>query len=212
MWLLLAAQVVLWHSYRGAEEQVLVELVGEYQRQRPDVTVELVAVPNDTFASKLNAAIPRGHGPDLFLYPGQDRIGDWVKAGLLAPLDGVDIGDLFAETQAPCRYDGHLYGIPLAFKSIALIYNKALVAAPPRTTDELIALGERLSAEGRYALVYESATPYYQAAWFFGHGAELLTADGRLGYDSPQAIASLEFLRGLQAKKEIGRASCRERV
>ena len=28
----------------------------------------------------------------------------------------ADLGDLFAETQAPCRYEGHLYGVPLAFQ------------------------------------------------------------------------------------------------
>jgi arabinogalactan oligomer/maltooligosaccharide transport system permease protein len=202
MWLLLATQVVLWHSYRGAEEQVLEKLVQEFERQRTDLEVEVVAIPNDSLPSKLNAAIPRGHGPDVFIFF-HDRVGDWAESQFLAPIDEVDTSELFPETVEPCRYGGHLYALPLAFKSVALVYNKALVKEPPRSTDELFAVGKRLAAEGRFPLVYESGTPYYHAAWYFGFGAELIRADGSFGFDSPAALASLDFLRDLQDRGVI---------
>ena len=46
----------------------------------------LVAVPYDAFADKLTSAIPRGNGPDLFIYP-HDRIGDWADAGMIEPIE-----------------------------------------------------------------------------------------------------------------------------
>ena len=60
--------VILWHAYRGDEAKALEETVNAY-RQRPNAAhVRLVAVPYDAFANKLRVAVPRGNGPDLFIF------------------------------------------------------------------------------------------------------------------------------------------------
>ena len=45
----------------------------------------LVALPFGAFDSKLETAIPRGNGPDLFI-AAHDRLGHWAASGLLEPV------------------------------------------------------------------------------------------------------------------------------
>ena len=52
----------------------------------------------------------------------------------MLPLDGgsrPDWSGLLPETIAPIAFEGRRYGLPLAFKSAALFYNRALVPVPP---------------------------------------------------------------------------------
>lgn len=192
---LLAAHVVVWHSYR-AEEQRAVELcVAEWNRAHRDLEVEALALPYDGFAAKLEAAIPRGNGPDLFIAP-HESIGDWSRAGLLQPVD-TDLRQFVAGSVDALRTDGKLWGLPLAEKSVALFYRTDRIATPPATTDELLAVAERMQrAGGGYALAYEAGNLFNHAAWLHGFGGAIL--DGRRpALDSPAAIASVSFVQSL---------------
>ena len=71
----------LWHSYRGDERAALDELIREWNGKHPELRVEPLALPYDAYANKLTSAIPRGHGPDLFI-SAHERIGDWAESGL----------------------------------------------------------------------------------------------------------------------------------
>ena len=44
------------------------------------IKVSTLAVPYDAFADKITAAVPRGKGPDVFIFA-QDRLGGWIAAG-----------------------------------------------------------------------------------------------------------------------------------
>ena len=56
------ADIVVWHSYRGAEKAALEQVAENFNAQSED-KVELQAVPHDAYADKLTAAVPRGQGP-----------------------------------------------------------------------------------------------------------------------------------------------------
>jgi len=88
------------------------------------------------------------------------------------------------------RANGKLWGVPLAFKSLALFYRKDLIAHPPATTDELVALAKQIKATkpaGNYALAYESGASFYHAPWLHGFGGQLLDGAGRPALDSDGA-------------------------
>ena len=98
--------LVLWHSYRGREEVALSKVLDEYNASHPARQVEALALPYEVLASKLTTAIPRGHGPDLFIFA-HERIGGWVDHGRHKRLD---IGDRFERrsrgfTGAPSNQD-----------------------------------------------------------------------------------------------------------
>jgi arabinogalactan oligomer/maltooligosaccharide transport system permease protein len=203
-----AQPVLLWHSYRGTDEQALEQLVDRFNASQPDYRVEMLAIPNDAYPAKLTSAIPTDHGPDVFIF-GHDRIGGWAREGYLAPSD-ADIAALHAEfapsALAALTFEGHTYGLPLAVKSVALFYNRSLVPTPPTTTDELVRIAQQNTrADGsRYGLAYPISDFYYHAAWLHGFGGTEFQEPGhRAVIDTPEAEAALDFVRDLALEKRV---------
>jgi len=200
-----AKPLVVWHAYRAAERAALEETVARWNAgaRKSDPEIQLLAIPYDALPDKISAAVPRGHGPDLFIYPGHDRVGDFAESHIVEPIEfwmTEEHADkfLFKAIDALC-YKDSLYGLPLAFKSTALYYNKELVSSPPRTTDELVALGRKLTnaTGGRYGLVYDNTKLYFHAAWHFGFGGQIFDEKGQLRLRTPEAEHALAFARGL---------------
>jgi arabinogalactan oligomer/maltooligosaccharide transport system substrate-binding protein len=196
-------EIVVWHAYRGDERTAFEKVVAAYNAARAGrgIKVSTLAVPYDAFADKITAAVPRGKGPDVFIYA-QDRLGGWVAAG-----NTVEPIDFFLDERTAARflpttleamtYRGTVYGLPLNYKVITLIYNKALVQTPPKTTAELVALAKKLGkpAEGRFGLAYNYNDFYYHAPLMNGFGGGAFTADGRPTLDAAANVQSLELLK-----------------
>lgn len=191
-----AAELVIWHAYQGAEQAALAQATRDYAERTGD-TVRLVEVSFGVFDSKLETAIPRGNGPDLFI-AAQGNLGKWRQMGLVVPAP-VPAGQHQPAAIEALTEDAQLWGQPLAFKSLLLLYDPTVVATPPTTTDELLALAQRLSSEDRYGLVYEAATPFYHAPFMHGFGAFAVSADGRPTLDSPAQIQALAYVAELAA-------------
>lgn len=203
-----AAEVVVWHSYRGKERAALEEVSQSFNAKNKDAQIKLLAIPYDAFADKITAAVPRGKGPDLFIFA-QDRIGDWAAAGLIEPL-GFWMDDAlrsaFVEpTLEAVTYDDAIYGLPMAFKMTALFYNKKLVKTPPKSTGELIKMAKAHTdaKKGKFGLVYENANFYFQSAWLQGFGGRVFDKKGRPTLDSKEVVASMAFAQRLAHKEGI---------
>jgi arabinogalactan oligomer/maltooligosaccharide transport system permease protein len=190
--------VVVWHSYGGLEKQALETLADRWTAEHPDAPVYLVSVPYAAFADKLTSAIPNGNGPDLFIFS-HDRIGDWALGGAIETV-GFWVDDDTADRYAPEAIDamafrGRLYGLPLAEKSPALYYRTDLVAAPPASTDALIALAPELRERGIAPLAYANIDLYGHAPWLFGLGGRLLDSTGAPDLAGPEAVAAAELAK-----------------
>ncbi len=81
-------EIVVWHGYRGGEKAAFEKVVDNFNKANAGkIKVTTLAVPYDAFADKITAAVPRGKGPDVFIFA-QDRLGGWVAAGnTVEPLD-----------------------------------------------------------------------------------------------------------------------------
>jgi len=195
-----AQTIVLWHAYQNSERSALEAGAARWNAEHPEHPLELVAVPYGAFGDKITSAVPGGNGPDLFIYP-QDRIGDWAEAGVIEPIEfWVDdaIADRFSDVAiAAMAYKDSLWGLPLATKSLALFYRTDLTPEPPATTDELIALGDRLHARGAYAVAYANVDLYGHAPWLFGYGGSIMDDAGTLSIATPEAAHAMLFARDL---------------
>jgi arabinogalactan oligomer/maltooligosaccharide transport system substrate-binding protein len=194
--------VTVWHTYAGGERTAFEATARAIEARDPSRRIALVAVPYEAFADKVTSAIPNGNGPDLFVFA-HDRVGDWVATGLLEPIeyyvDDALAGRYVDDALAALAYQGSLYGLPLAVKSLALYYRTDLVATPPTTTDELVALGRRLTTGGRFGLAYKSTDLYGHAPWLFGFGGRLFDERGAVDLDGRAALDAAEFARALGA-------------
>jgi arabinogalactan oligomer/maltooligosaccharide transport system substrate-binding protein len=192
------AKVVVWHAYRGGEKAAFEKVIAGYNaRPTTKVKVEPLAVPYDAFADKITAAVPRGKGPDVFIYA-QDRLGGWIEAGkTVEPIDFF-VDKAVKDSLLPgmldaMSYKGGIYGLPINYKMPTLIYNKDLVKTPPKTSDEMVKLAKTLTnaGSGRYGLGYWYTNFYFHSALMNAFGGAVFDRDGKLVINSPATVASL---------------------
>ena len=88
-------------------------------------------------------------------------------------------------------YRDTVYGLPLNYKSIAMIYNTALVKAPPKTTGELIKVAKGLTnaPSGRFGLAYEYSNFFFHAALMNAFGGQVFAPGSAAA--PPHAVSSL---------------------
>jgi arabinogalactan oligomer / maltooligosaccharide transport system substrate-binding protein len=196
-------EIVVWHGYRGGEKAAFEKAVDNFNKANAGkIKASTLAVPYDAFADKITAAVPRGKGPDVFIFA-QDRLGGWIVAGNTVEsldffLDDKIKGRYLKATMDAMTYQGNVYGLPLNFKVITLIYNKKLVQTPPKTTKELVATAKKLTnaASGRFGLAYWYSDFYYHAALMNGFGGGVFGPNRKPTINSPQNVKSLEYLVG----------------
>lgn len=194
--------IVLWHAYTGQERAALEATATTWNAGHPESPLTLVAVPHDSFADKLTSAIPRGNGPDLFIYA-DDRIGAWADAGTVEPIefyvDDTRADRFTPQAMAGMAYRGSLWGLPLATKSLVLYVRTDLVAQPPATTDALVALAPAMKKSAGFAVAYANADLYGHAPWLHGFGGAAIDATGNLAIATPEAAQAMAFARELVA-------------
>ncbi len=196
--------ITLWHAYRGEEKAAIDALVERYNAAQTDARVEALAVPYDAFANKLEAAAPRGNGPDVFI-AAHERVGSWVRSGLLRPVQ-LDAALYHPATLSALTWEDQLWAVPLSWKCVALFYNRALIAAPPEDSDALVTALQGFRQRDLYGLVYEAATPYYHAAWMHGFGGGIFRAGptgSAVALDQPGNAESYAFVADLIARDLI---------
>jgi len=191
-----AGSVLVWHTMRGAEEQAL-EQVAERFTQQTGHTVRLVPLSFGAYDAKLETAIPRGNGPDVFI-AAHGNLGKWTAMDLVQAVPEPPAGHRDVAVRA-LTIDERVWGQPLALKSLLLLVDPQQVPLDqrPTTTDQLVALADRLTTDEHYGLVYPVAVPYHHAAWMHGFGATALDAQGRPSLDSPGQVQALAFAREL---------------
>jgi arabinogalactan oligomer/maltooligosaccharide transport system substrate-binding protein len=196
------ARLVVWHAYRGGEKAAFEKVIAAYNaRPSTKVKVDPLAVPYDAFADKITATVTRGKGPDVFIYA-QDRMGGWIEAGnTVEPIDFyVDDalkGRFIPTTVQALTYRGSLYALPFNYKVLTLIYNKKLLQQPPKTTDELVATGKRLTnkAAGKFGLAWAYGDFYYVASLLNGFGGGVFGPGAKPTLDAPENVKGLELLQ-----------------
>ena len=133
---------------------------------------------------KFQQSAGAGKGPDIFCWP-HDRVGEWVKAGLITPLRPSR--RLLDENEATAwqalSFKGRIWGYPIAIETTGLIYNKALVSTPPASFDELLALDMRLAARGKRAILWDYNKSFFSWPLLAGGGGEIFGRDARGDFD-----------------------------
>jgi arabinogalactan oligomer/maltooligosaccharide transport system substrate-binding protein len=197
-----AAELVVWHAYRGQERDAFEKAVGMFNEKfaGDGISAKTLAVPFDAYADKITAAVPRGRGPDVFIFA-QDRLGGWVEGGqTVEPIDfyieDETVDALIPELMDPMTFRGTVYGLPFNYKSIALIYNKALIDKPPATTGELVAAAKTHTnaSVGKFGLAYEYSNYFFHAALMNGMGGRVFDPGPTPTINLPENIKAIDLM------------------
>ncbi len=195
-------EIVLWHAYRAEEKAALEKLIAQFNAENAakGIKVSTLAVPYDAYADKISATVPRGKGPDLFIFA-QDRLGGWIESGnTVEPIDFY-LDDALRKrfipsTMEAMTYRGTAYGLPFNYKVITLFYNKKLVPTPPKTSGEMVAMAKKLTdaKAGRFGLAYSYGDFYYHAALMNGFGGGVFGPGTTPTMNSPENLKAVNQL------------------
>lgn len=213
-------------SQAGAWTDTFNELIGEFEREHPNITVK-PQKPQGTSPNGITNAIPSvqaqlvtGTPPDVAQLGFGDL--DFVVHQLGAkPLDdlvgrpAVDANFGGEHPYAPTArtlgdWDGRTYGVPFVFSTPVLFYNASLFTAagldpnrPPRTWAEVKTAAQAIKArtgrDGSYLdCLTQVAGDWCYQALVNSNGGSVISADrGRLTFADPAAVGAVAMARDL---------------
>ncbi len=193
--------IVFWDTSGPNETPVFKKVAqdcatkGGYQ-----VTVEQVAF--DQALNNYKTAAQGGQGPDVFRAE-VAWVSQLAKNGLITDLSDTalakDTSDFLDVPLGSTKYDGKSYGVPQVTDTLALFYNKKLLAdagvQPPRTWDELTAAASKLGGE---KTIFINNDAYYALPFIYGAGGDLLDTEAKkIVVNSPENVEALQTAKGL---------------
>ncbi|GAA3451230.1 ABC transporter substrate-binding protein [Dactylosporangium matsuzakiense] len=215
--------LVYWASNQGPsagfDRATLQPQLDEFE-QTHGIHVKLEVVPWSDLLDRLMAATRDDSGPDV-VNIGNTWSASLQATGAFVPFDGRTLDrvggrdrfvpNALAAAGAPGTPPS---AVPLYSLSYALYYNKRMfadagIATPPRTWDELVADGKRLTkpAKGQWGLALEGGNPAENAhhAFTFGrqYRGQWFAADGTASFDTTANIAAIKRYVGLMADDHI---------
>lgn len=160
------------------------------------VRVEHTSVPPASLVPRVLRQASSRTLPDLLMVDNAD-LQQIARTGALTPLDryGIDTGGFAEGILSAGTYRGKVYGLAPYVSTVALFYNKDMLAeagvAVPRTWDELKDAAAELTGPGRYGMAVD-ASATFESSWQFlpflwsnaGHEKQL---------DTPQAAQALQL-------------------
>ncbi len=164
---------------------------------------------------KFQQAAAAGKGPDIFCWP-HDRLGEWAKGGLIVPVrPGKRVrSEIEDSAWLAFTYQGKTWGYPLAIEAIGLIYNKALVATPPASFEEVIKLDRELRTKGMSAILWDYNKSFFSWPILAGGGGYIFPRDTRgeldiskVGVNDAGAVRAAEVLAGLVKNGQMPRGA-----
>ncbi len=201
-WATKEGELLIWingdKGYRGLAE------VGRKFEKELGIPVKVEAPEGVT--DKFQQAAQSGKGPDIFFWA-HDRLGEWAGAGLLSPLD------VKPAIRAKCdekgwkafTHEGKVWGYPVAFEAVSLIYNKKLVDKPPADLAEMSKISEaiKLKQADASAIVWDYNNTYFTwgvlasgGAYVFGEKKGSYN-EKDVGVAVPGSVKALEAIVGL---------------
>jgi len=144
-----------WHI--GTQEpfrSLRVEQAKEFMQAHPNVKINVQAIENDSFKSKMTTVAQTGDLPDIFHSWGGGVLKQQIEAGLVKDLTN-DISSwsdtLTRSSLVPYTFDDKIYGVPFSAGMVGFWYNKKLFAEagieePPATWSEFLEAVKKLKA------------------------------------------------------------------
>lgn len=199
--------ISFWHTFNADETITLEQALKDFKQAYPHITVALQQVPFSDALNKYKTVAQAGQAPDVF----RSEIA-WTTE--LASLGYLMSLDAFLDEEAQqdylpaalryAKYKGHVWGVPQVTDCLALFYNKERVGAPPKTLDELVAIGKQLTSPGlQYGFFYRG-DPYWFTPFVWAFGGELIDSESlQVKIAEPPAVQALQFLKDLRETHQI---------
>ena len=142
-----------------ANRPAYLQAIADYEAAHPGIKIEMEAFENESYKTKIKAAMMGGDTedlPDIFFSWSGGFLGEFVNAGRVVCLDEYfkAYADKLPESMlSTTTYEGKHYGVPTTFNIVAMYANMDLLAEVgydhvPQTYEDLTACCDALLAKG----------------------------------------------------------------
>jgi multiple sugar transport system substrate-binding protein len=179
-----------------------------FHKAHPDITVNVQTVDWTDFPTKSATLIQNKQYPDIME---GNPAPPYAQSGLIYPVSDVlppsAVSNLIPKFLKDGQYQGTDYGIPFTTSTRAMYYNKKIfaaagISAPPQTWAQLQSDAAKIKSKGYIGYGMPLGSEEAQAElllWFLGNGGGYLSASGQYAINSPQNVATLNFMKQLAA-------------
>lgn len=190
------------------EKKFYEDLTKKFSAENPNITVRVEVLPWTGRQQKMLTELAAGAGPDI-AYLNPDILATFQSMGILHELDAYLPADVKADYQPHTLEtvkgpDGKIYAMPILQSVVTYFYNKDLFRQagldpekPPTTWDEFEKALVALSKLPEVTPWYYSATNTLNMT-YFAHlrqaGGDVLTPDGKVGFNSPEGKKTLDWI------------------
>lgn len=193
-------------QYSDATEPYFKDLIANFEKENPNITVNLQVVGWDVLVQKVNTLISTKQAPDLLNI---DLFSAYVNDDLLLDASKVISPELKAKFYDSMykgdEINGINYAIPLISSVRSLYYNKDIfakagIADPPKTWSELRQDAKTIKEKTGIDAFGIEMTDFEGEAFFsyfaFGNGGGW-KKDGKWALNSPENIEAFSFMNDL---------------
>jgi len=207
------------------------QLITEYQKANPNVTINYQSFPTDEYLTKLKTALVTGTGPDAFdLFDGD--LLTYYSQKQLAPVDPTAFGfkslsamqkNWLSGSLKGSTFEGKVYQIPMEFNTFSLFINTELYKKAgldpdkdaPKTWDDLAKVASKIAKLNASPKIegFKWPVPKLGDVWaqitfeplLRQYGASILATDGKSSaINSPRAVAALKTYAEMITKYKTG--------
>ncbi|WYJ89489.1 multiple sugar transport system substrate-binding protein [Enterococcus sp. 9E7_DIV0242] len=171
-------------------------IIEEFNKENPNIEIELVQIPDSDYSQKINQMLVGGTAPDVILSFETD-LPKFADSGsiisledYLADTDKIDTDDFIPAVQALNEETGGNYGLPWAYASEILFYNKDMFDAagvdyPTKdwTWDDFEKAAQKLTvSEGGKTTQWGADALTFRGLWWSlaGQGGDAVVKNGQL--------------------------------
>ncbi|WP_342076942.1 sugar ABC transporter substrate-binding protein [Yoonia sp. SS1-5] len=205
----------------GANDGVVPEMqnsdIAEWEAQNPDYKVVQEYVPWGQCQEKAITLASAGD-PVGLAYLGSRTLPQLSDADLILPIDmSQEEQDSYEPSVlATVQFNGGIWGLPRAFSTKGIFYNKALFEEAgldmpngPQTWDEMLEAGKAITentdaaAFGMPAASFDN-TMHAFLNFIYSNGGEVVNSDGEVVFNSPEVVETFQFYKDLAAYSQEG--------
>ncbi len=197
------------------EIETLKPLLAEFERQNPDVPVELIHIP-DAYPHKIRLMAAARKMPDVLFMESQILPG-FADRGVLRDLSPyldadaeLSRDDFYRPVMDAMSWKGTLYGVPRDLSNLVMFYNQKLfdeagVPYPKAdwTYEDMVAKAKRLTRGDQFGVGF-APYPLYWLPYLWSDGGDLLSAErDRSTLLEPASLAALQRYHDLRFKHHV---------
>ena len=169
--------MTFWHnSTTGDGLKYWQDTVAAFEKENPNVTINIQAIQNEDMDGKLQTALNSGDGPTIFMARGGGKLADVVSADKVMDITSQISSDVKSAYGSAIfsafTIDGKIYGMPTSVLPGGIYYSKDLfkqagITTPPTTFDELNADVSKLKAAGVTPIALGGKDAWPAAHWYY---------------------------------------------